>query len=51
MNMDYTYCSGVSCKIRSLCKRYLPDPPNARLYWTNPAYKENVNQCENFVKR
>ena len=28
---DYAYCSGVACKLRKQCKRYLPDPPDAPL--------------------
>ena len=30
-NADYAYCSGVACKLRKSCKRYLPDPPDAML--------------------
>lgn len=51
INKDYTYCSGVCCKIRTDCKRYLPDPPNEALYWASPEYKEEKKDCKNFVKK
>lgn len=37
---DYAYCSGVACKLRKYCKRYLPDPPDTRLWWVQEKYQE-----------
>lgn len=46
INKDYTYCSGIQCKIRQTCKRYLKNPPiNIDLYWICPAYSEEKNSC------
>lgn len=50
-NKDYTYCSGVACKIRKECKRYLSDPPDEPLWWIPPAYKEAINQCPHFEEK
>lgn len=48
MNTDYSYCSGVCCKLRKNCKRYLPNPPDVYLWWIPPAYKEETKQCPHF---
>lgn len=45
MNTDYAYCSGVTCPIRKSCKRYLPDPPDIKLWWISPAYNPITKQC------
>ena len=47
MNTDYSYCSGVTCSIRKSCKRYLPDPPDTRLFPTSIEKKkwENEDGC------
>lgn len=47
MNKDYAYCSGITCKLRNNCKRYLPDPPNKRLWWVDVAYNQTTNTCQN----
>ena len=46
---DYTYCSGITCPVRKDCKRYLPNPPDVRLWWVDPAYKTKYAKCPNFV--
>lgn len=48
MNTDYSYCSGVTCPIRKDCKRYLPNPPDIRLWWIPPAYKQENKQCPHY---
>lgn len=45
MNTDYAYCSGVTCPIRKTCKRYLPDPPDVKLWWIPPACNPKSKQC------
>ncbi len=45
MNINYVYCSGVTCPIRKECKRYLPDPPNTKLWWIPPAYNPKTKGC------
>ena len=45
---DYAYCSGVACKLRKYCKRYLPDPPDARLWWVPVEYREEIGTCIHF---
>nr|DAE73985.1 MAG TPA: hypothetical protein [Caudoviricetes sp.] len=45
---DYAYCSGVACKMRKQCNRYLPDPPDARLWWIDVKYKEETGECVHF---
>jgi hypothetical protein len=45
MNINYAYCSGVTCPIRKECKRYLPDPPNTKLWWIPPAYNPKTKGC------
>lgn len=37
INTDYCYCSGIGCKIRDKCKRYLPNPPDIPLWWIDAA--------------
>jgi hypothetical protein len=51
MNQDYEYCSGVECKLKKDCKRYLPDPPNEPLWWINVHYNEKRNQCPLFENK
>ena len=46
---DYAYCSGVTCKLRKQCKRYLPDPPAAPLWWVPVEYREETGTCIHFV--
>lgn len=48
MKTDYCYCSGVCCPIKKQCKRYLPDPPDAYLWWVAPEYNEETQKCQNF---
>lgn len=45
---DYSYCSGVACKLRKYCKRYLPDPPDTRLWWVPVEYREETETCVHF---
>ena len=45
---DYAYCSGVACKLRKQCNRYLPDPPDARLWWVQEKYQEETGSCPHF---
>ena len=45
---DYAYCSGVACKLRNQCKRYLPDPPDAPLWWVPVEYREETERCPHF---
>jgi hypothetical protein len=51
INKDYTYCSGVCCKIKKECKRYLENPPDEPLFWTSPEYNEDKKDCKNFEKK
>lgn len=44
----YAYCSGVACKLRKSCKRYLPDPPDVMLRWVPVEYREKTNECIHF---
>lgn len=37
INTDYCYCSGIGCKIRDKCKRYLTNPPDIPLWWIDAA--------------
>lgn len=45
MNTDYAYCSGITCPVRKECRRYLPDPPNTKLWWIPPAYNPKTKEC------
>lgn len=45
---DYAYCFGVACKLRNHCKRYLPDPPDAPLWWVPVEYREETGICVHF---
>lgn len=49
VNSDYAYCFGVACKLRNQCKRYLPDPPDAPLWWVPVEYQEETGTCIHFV--
>ena len=51
INKDYTYCSGVCCKIKKECKRYLENPPDEPLFWTSPEYNKDKKDCKNFDKK
>lgn len=48
---DYSYCSGVCCRLRQNCKRYLPEPPDYPLWWVEPQYNEKNDDCVNYDKR
>lgn len=48
INADYAYCRGVGCELSKHCKRYLPDPPDAMLWWVPVEYRENTNKCIHF---
>lgn len=48
---DYAYCSGVACKLRNQCKRYLPDPPDAPLWWVPVEYREETETCIHFQSK
>ena len=45
---DYAYCFGVACKLRNQCKRCLPDPPDAPLWWVPVEYREKTGTCVHF---
>lgn len=45
---DYAYCSGVACKLRKQCNRYLPDSPDAPLWWVPVEYREETGRCVHF---
>jgi len=38
----------VACKLRNQCKRYLPDPPDAPLWWVPVEYREETRTCVHF---
>lgn len=42
---DYCYCSGITCALRENCKRWLPDPPDIKLWWVPVAYRQETKQC------
>lgn len=42
---NYCYCSGITCALRESCKRWLPDPPDIKLWWIPVAYKQETKQC------
>lgn len=50
LTTDYSYCSGVACKTKNSCKRYLPNPPDIPLWWIPPAYKEHLNECPHYER-
>lgn len=45
INTDYCYCSGIGCKIRDKCKRYLTNPPDIPLWWIDAAYNDRLKSC------
>lgn len=45
---DYAYCFGVACKLRNYCKRYLPDPPDAYMWWVQEKYQEDTGGMSSF---
>ncbi len=45
---DYAYCRGVGCELRNYCNRYLPDPPDAMLWWVQEKYQEDTGMCPHF---
>ncbi len=45
---DYAYCRGVGCELRNYCNRYLPDPPDAMLWWVQEKYQEETGVCPYF---
>ncbi len=47
---DYSYCSGVACKIRKSCNRYLPNPPDIPIDWIDHSYKEETNTCRYYIR-
>ena len=49
-NTDYAYCSGICCKLRNSCRRYLPNPPDKPLWWVDVAYNDSENECKNFIR-
>ena len=46
INADYAYCRGVGCELSNYCKRYLPDPPNAFMWWVQEKYQEDTGSCD-----
>lgn len=51
MNTDYAHCLGINCPIRDKCKRYLPEPPDAPLWWVPSAYREGLKECPYFESK
>lgn len=47
-NEDYAYCRGVGCELRSNCKRYLQNPPDAYMWWVPVEYREETGRCPHF---
>ena len=45
MNQPFCYCSGVACKIRNNCQRYLPSPVDKNLRWIDPRYDPKQGEC------
>lgn len=45
IDSNYCYCSGVACPIKKMCRRFLPDPPDRKMWWVPPAYKEESKSC------
>lgn len=51
-NKDFAYCSGVNCKIKNKCERYLPNPSrNETYWWVSPTYSSVIDDCVFLVKR
>ena len=48
INADYAYCRGVGCELSNYCKRYLPDPPDAYMWWVPVEYQEKTGRCVHF---
>ena len=47
ISKDYAYCSGVTCKLRKQCKRYLPNPPDEDVRWMSEEFIEDSYDCVN----
>lgn len=52
--LDYSYCSGVGCKISFTCHRYLPAegrekqrPAKSLLWYVEPQYDDESGICPN----
>ncbi|MES5167847.1 hypothetical protein ABVC73_04830 [Prevotella melaninogenica] len=48
INADYAYCRGVGCELSNYCKRYLPNPPDAYMWWVQEKYQEYTGRCPHF---
>nr|WP_315091164.1 hypothetical protein [uncultured Prevotella sp.] len=40
INADYAYCRGVGCELSNYCKRYLPNHPDAYMWWVQEKFQE-----------
>lgn len=52
MNTDFTYCTGLNCPIKSICKRYFYTGSCIRMYWMMEAeFDTKTDRCINFIDK
>lgn len=39
---------GVGCELSNYCKRYLPDHPDAYMWWVQEKFQEETGRCPYF---
>lgn len=50
MTPDNTYCSGVGCKLKFQCSRFLETPARREYHWwTEPRYDKRRDDCPHLL--
>lgn len=52
INIDFTYCTGLNCPIKTLCKRYFYTDSSIRMYWMMEVeFDAKIDRGINFIDK